>query len=54
MYTPEYPLLRFGTLATFDLGVGINDALWLPSEDEPIAGGPALSEDMLPLFRDED
>jgi hypothetical protein len=55
MYNPEYPLLRFGSLATFDIGVGINDDLWLPSEDEPIAAGPALSEvDKVLLFHDED
>jgi hypothetical protein len=54
MYNPEYPLLRFGALATFDIGVSINDELWLPSEEEPIPGGPTLSEERLPLFHDED
>ena len=54
MYTREYRLLRFGELVTFDVGVGINDALWLPAEEEPIPGGPQLSEDNLLLFNDED
>jgi len=54
MYTQEYALLRFGTLATFEVGVGINDALWLPSEEEPLSGGPQMSESNLPLFNDED
>ena len=54
MYTTEYPFLKFGALATFDVGVGINDRLWLPAEEEQVSPGLHLADDNVPSFNDED
>lgn len=52
MFNSKYPFLEFGNLEIFKIDVGINDALWLKSEDEE--DGNLLTQDViddLPLFR---
>jgi hypothetical protein len=53
-FTPPYPHLRFGKLATFDLPVGIEDATWLPNEVGKVAESVSLTADDLPLFQEPD
>jgi hypothetical protein len=49
-----YPHLHFGSLATFNLGVGIDDATWLPNEDATTAQAVDETTGDLPLFLDVD
>jgi hypothetical protein len=34
LYSDDYPFLKFGNLHTFELDRGINDAAWLPQEED--------------------
>lgn len=45
-----YSFLRFRDLATFDLGVGIDDTTWLPNEDATTAQSVDQTAADLPLF----
>jgi|GEM_PF-300130 len=51
-FTPPYPHLRFGQLATFELSVGIDDRTWLPNEEKAVAKSVVETADDLPLFEE--
>lgn len=51
-FTPPYPHLRFGQLATFSLSVGIDDAAWLPNEEASTAQSVSITASDLPLFQE--
>jgi hypothetical protein len=48
--SPEYPYLRFGDLALFEIDVGVNDDAWLATADAGDDAGTGANLDDLPLF----
>lgn len=54
LFTSSYPHLRFGELATMRVGVDLDDASWLSTEDDPFMKAAASDEPDLPLFRTDE
>jgi hypothetical protein len=50
---PPYPFVGFGPVVTFTVGVGIQDDLWLPSEEDEATKDAATETQSLPLFEIE-
>jgi hypothetical protein len=53
LYTEPYPFLGFGELIQFDLDNGIDDSLWLGSEDADEISVIESSNNQLTLFDEE-
>lgn len=50
---PVYPFLRFGRLLTLDVGAGVDDGGWLPTEEEETKTLLHHDPDAYELFDDE-
>lgn len=50
LFTEEYPFLKFGSLETFDLEAGIDDAAWLQQDDAEHTAGDQETTETLELF----
>ena len=50
---PDYPFLRFGRLLTLDVGAGVYDQGWLPTEEEDTKALLHFEPDAYELFDDE-
>ena len=50
MFTLKYPFLEFGGLMTFDIGVGIDDQMWLRRDKSVESEAGRSAQNTLPLF----